>query len=81
MCLPINNYKYTMNKQNKKKLTLDKIKIAKLDNLNNFKGGQQENTANANFEVYLTKLTICDTFGDCVSTKTIPISGHTCICL
>lgn len=74
-----------MMKNSKKKLTLDKIKIAKLDHLDSFKGGQQEDTDTETFdpEVCFTKPTICaKTVWDCgISTKTVPISGRTCVCI
>ncbi len=71
-----------MKNTRRKKLSLDKIKIAQLNHLDSFRGGSQD-TANqhSNNDNCFTKPHICETILDCgVSTKTIPIVD-TIICL
>ncbi|AXT54739.1 hypothetical protein D1815_02860 [Aquimarina sp. AD1] len=66
-----------MKNSQRKKISLDKIKIARLDHLDKFNGGSQDTTDQVtNIVNCFTKLTICKTQGDCnVSTKTIALSG------
>ncbi|MHA7059033.1 hypothetical protein ACWGOQ_0017540 [Aquimarina sp. M1] len=71
-----------MKKGSRKKLSLDKIKIAKIDHLDRFRGGSQDTTEyQTNEYVCFTKSLVCETTWDCgVSTKTIPV-GASAVCL
>ncbi|MFD2561833.1 hypothetical protein [Aquimarina rubra] len=70
-----------MKNNRRKKLSLDKIKVARLTHLDKFKGGSQDTTSQqSNEDDYCTQSLTCETVKDCVSTKTTPI-GATSVCL
>ncbi|SEM10648.1 hypothetical protein SAMN04487910_4116 [Aquimarina amphilecti] len=66
-----------MKNSQRKKISLDKIKIARLDHLDKLNGGSQDTKdQSTNAENCFTKPIICKTQGDCnVSTKTLALTG------
>ncbi|WP_378172787.1 hypothetical protein [Aquimarina sp. SS2-1] len=72
-----------MKNTQRKKLSLDKIKVARLIHLDIIKGGLEDTTTqiSKDGDVCLTDQQLCETSFDCgVSTKTVPVSG-TAFCL